>query len=373
MIETANSKQRVIFLDVYTTWCTPCKYMDKYIFTQENVGIKYNTSFINYKIDAEKGEGIEIAKRFNVQAYPTFLFLNSSGYLIHKVEGEREADEFVSVAEQAIMENRNENNLGTLEKNFKDGVRDTAFLKRYIMQLSRLKMDNSKVIDEYFKVIPYNELRQESTIFYLTENVSSTNTYTLPFLFDSYYTLQGDSREKLLNKLYNKFVSGSLFNDSRSIEIQGMLDFFQNTGQLNKGQQDRVNWYKLTFYQFTRNNASLINTGYELARENLAISKDSLKSEDERRYKAIMQPFWNGEQDSTKIEGFAEERAILVRTYTNEISSKLYQIAKAFSRLPDTEQTPLKDALIWAKRSFDLMPDIKPFRSLVEELEKRIK
>lgn len=373
LVKSAENQQKMIFVDVYTDWCGPCKYMDKYIFTLEKVGKKYNTAFINYKLDAEKGEGPEIAKRFNIQAYPTFLFLNSSGYLIYKVEGEREADKFISIAERALKENNNENNLGNLEKKFNDGVRDTAFLKGYITQLSELRMDNSKVIDEYFKLIPDTQLKQEGTIFYLAENISNTNTYTLPFLLNSYHALQGEAKERLLNILYQKFVSGHLFDDRRCLEIQGIFDFFDNAGHLNKDQLDRLNWYKMHYYEFTRNNAALIKTGYQLAPEIFAISKDSLKSEDERRYKAMMQPFWNGEKDSTKIESFEEEKAILVRSYTNEISNKLYQVAKSFARLPDTEQKPLKDALKWAKRSYELMPDIKPFAILVDELGKRIK
>ncbi len=373
LVKTAETKEKMIFIDVYTDWCGPCKYMDKYIFTQENVGRRYNTAFINYKLDAEKGEGPEISKRFNILAYPTFLFLNSSGYLIYKVEGERETNEFISISEQALKENKNESNLGNFEKKFNDGVRDTGFLKRYITQLSAFRMDNSKVIDEYFKLIPDTQLKQESTIFYIAENISNTNTYTVPFLLDSYRSLQGNAKEKLLNILYQKFVSGSLFNDRRCLEIQGMFDFFDNSGQLSKDQQDRLNWYKMHYYELTRNNRSLIKTGYQLAPEIFTISKDSLKSEDERRYKAIMQPFWNGEKDSTKIETFEEEKPLLVRTYTNEISNKLYRIAKSFARLPDTEQKSLRDALIWAKRSAELMPDIKPFGILVAELEKRIK
>lgn len=67
LIRTAENQERMIFVDVHTDWCGPCKYMEKYIFTQTEVEEKYNKSFINYKLDAEKGEGPEMAKRFNMK------------------------------------------------------------------------------------------------------------------------------------------------------------------------------------------------------------------------------------------------------------------------------------------------------------------
>ena len=38
-----------------------------------------NKSFINLKYDAEKGEGIKIAEKYNVRAYPTLLIIDSDG------------------------------------------------------------------------------------------------------------------------------------------------------------------------------------------------------------------------------------------------------------------------------------------------------
>ena len=76
ILDLAKTENKLIFVDVYTDWCGPCKEMDKEVFPLKAVGDKYNTSFINYKIDAEKGEGKLLRKRYNVQVYPNYLFVN---------------------------------------------------------------------------------------------------------------------------------------------------------------------------------------------------------------------------------------------------------------------------------------------------------
>ena len=83
----AKSTGRPVFIDVYTSWCMPCKKMAKETFTQKEVGDYFNANFVNYKIDAEKGEGITIARQYKVTAYPTCLFVLPNGKLVHSFLG----------------------------------------------------------------------------------------------------------------------------------------------------------------------------------------------------------------------------------------------------------------------------------------------
>jgi thioredoxin-related protein len=87
ILAKAKKENKLIFLDAYTTWCGPCKLMAKNIFTLKSVGDHYNANFVNAKIDMEKGEGIDIAKKYDVKVFPTYLFIDGNGELVHRTVG----------------------------------------------------------------------------------------------------------------------------------------------------------------------------------------------------------------------------------------------------------------------------------------------
>lgn len=98
----AKEENKLIFIDAYTTWCGPCKYMAKNVFTQKAVGDYYNEHFINLKVDMEKGEGPILARKYAVRGYPTFLFLKPDGTIAKKTMGVTSADNFIGLAKAAV-------------------------------------------------------------------------------------------------------------------------------------------------------------------------------------------------------------------------------------------------------------------------------
>lgn len=124
----ARSEGKMIFVDAYAVWCGPCKWMDANVFKDKAVGAFYNTHFINAKIDMEKGEGPELAEKFNVGAYPTYLFVNANEEVVHVALGSMAAPEFISVGEAAINP---EKQYGRLRHLYEEGNRDSDFLKRF--------------------------------------------------------------------------------------------------------------------------------------------------------------------------------------------------------------------------------------------------
>ena len=95
ILAKAKAQKKLVFIDVYASWCGPCKRMAAEVFTQKKVGDYFNATFVNAKFDAEVGEGRTIAARYGVNAYPTFLLLNGDGKLVGKMVGGSPADEFI--------------------------------------------------------------------------------------------------------------------------------------------------------------------------------------------------------------------------------------------------------------------------------------
>jgi thiol:disulfide interchange protein len=91
-LKEAAKKKKVIFVDAYTTWCGPCKMLNNSTFKDVKAGEFFNENFINIKIDMEKGEGPAFAMKYSVRAYPTLLFINAKGEVVHKSLGYKDAD-----------------------------------------------------------------------------------------------------------------------------------------------------------------------------------------------------------------------------------------------------------------------------------------
>lgn len=103
LLSKAAAGEKYLFVDVYTTWCGPCKYMAGRVFTQESVGNYFNRTFVNAKFDAEdKGEGSRIAKKYGVTAYPTFLVLDGAGNEVTRIVGGDEPAAFIKKVQTAV-------------------------------------------------------------------------------------------------------------------------------------------------------------------------------------------------------------------------------------------------------------------------------
>ena len=98
----ARMDGRLVFIDAYASWCGPCKAMNRDVFPDPQVGDFFNANFVNMKIDMEKGNGPDVARGYNVNAYPTLLFIDASGKVIHRVEGYRDVDGLLREARTAL-------------------------------------------------------------------------------------------------------------------------------------------------------------------------------------------------------------------------------------------------------------------------------
>lgn len=102
LLDQAKEERKLVFVDFYTDWCLPCRLMEKDVFMDRDLGNFFNENFINYKVDAEKGNGVNLAQIFNIKAYPTLLFLNDKGQVLERKEGAAYHSELRAMAESAI-------------------------------------------------------------------------------------------------------------------------------------------------------------------------------------------------------------------------------------------------------------------------------
>jgi S1-C subfamily serine protease/thiol-disulfide isomerase/thioredoxin len=151
VLKKAKTENKNVFVHATAEWCGPCNWMAKNVFTVAAVASHFNSSFVNYKFDMEKGEGPEFAKKFVVSAYPTLLFFNPAGELVHKVLGAQQVDQLIAQSEKAMNP---EKQVYTLKKKFEAGEKSEAFLKNYINSLLDANEDTKEASELYFNAIP---------------------------------------------------------------------------------------------------------------------------------------------------------------------------------------------------------------------------
>lgn len=141
------AEPKLILVDCYTSWCIPCIEMASMEFPKKIAGDYFNPKFVSVKFDMEKGEGKEIAKKYNVKAYPTFLLLNAKGQEINRVVGKSTADEFIEKVTTALDP---KNSLPGIKAAYeeKKGM-DTGM--PYALALYQNSQDPGPVLDELFE------------------------------------------------------------------------------------------------------------------------------------------------------------------------------------------------------------------------------
>jgi thioredoxin-related protein len=152
VLAKAKAENKYIFIDCYTTWCAPCKSMDEMVFPDKEVATYYNTYFINVKIQFDSTANDNgyvkgwyedrkfIDQRYKIAGYPSYLFFDPQGNLVHRFTGAMGAKKFVDNAKNVF--NPDTQYFTQLSKYYA-GKNDPAFL----LQLSKLAdLSNDQVI-----------------------------------------------------------------------------------------------------------------------------------------------------------------------------------------------------------------------------------
>lgn len=172
ILALAELEGKTIFLDAYTEWCRPCKVMDKDVFSRPDIGDFFNDHFLNVKMNMEEGEGVALAKKYQIIAYPTLLFLNYDGSVVHRFAGYKGIIGMFDLAKAALS---NESNIASFKEKYDDGERDPKFLLAYL-QSSYEAGDGQHlpIMEEYLATQEdWNTVENRNLIFQLLDSPNS--------------------------------------------------------------------------------------------------------------------------------------------------------------------------------------------------------
>jgi thioredoxin-related protein len=174
----AKKENKLIFLDFYTVWCAPCKKMAMEVFPLPEAGEFFNQHFINVKVDAEKGEGIDLAKTYRPSGYPTLVFTDAEGKQLYRTGGAENASDLIKSAKVALNP---QGNYERLKEQYVKNELSKEELYNYMIIVKAKGKDAevNGVFDRYFEL--FNQTSKQAFEM-IEEYVSSSDSKSFKYL-----------------------------------------------------------------------------------------------------------------------------------------------------------------------------------------------
>ncbi len=220
-LQKAKSGEKLVFVDFYTTWCGPCKRLDKTTWKDDKVKAWLKERTIPLKINAEVQT--DLAKKYRIQAYPTLLFIHPDGEIAHRVTGYRDADEFLKSCEDAVS---NRDFLAEYEESYRKALESDQLDAQTFMKYTDALIERGKykeALKEYVSVLDSSEkdIARVSMSFLTIRKIVSLSRLYEP------------ARMELLNRrnaLLENFEKG----DVSQTDLQRLFSFNRNLKETEK-------------------------------------------------------------------------------------------------------------------------------------------
>ena len=179
----AAAQGKLIFMDAYAVWCGPCKMMTNNVFPQKEVGDFFNANFINMKVDMEKGEGLDLRRKYGVSAYPTLLLIDAKGDVVQQLKGARNAESLIAWAKSAAVPNTAF--LDKLQLKYEEGDRSAGLMRDLIKAKAAYNENYDALFTEYLEGLTEEEKVDPENANFIFEQTNNINSPGLSF-FKSY-------------------------------------------------------------------------------------------------------------------------------------------------------------------------------------------
>jgi thioredoxin-related protein len=369
VLKKAKAENKMIFVDCFTTWCAPCKVMEKNVYPLESVGSFFNEHFISVKVQMDRtskddslvrlwySDAFSIQNEYNVDAFPTFLFLSPDGKPLHRAVGGYPEKEFLSLAKDALNPDKQSY---VFAQSYDPNKMDTAELRAAMLKFRRPNPEFSKKLAaNYFQKLSDEEivrmiLNGEVSPFYKSD-------VRIKKIVNNYI-----SRLKGMDLFTEKHIDLMVDFNMSSSKDKGFLIFYQNAAKIDsvkvkdefrysmatrfveniiydeevkpfidkvKEKKAEPNWTHLQNLVTKKYNRDYAFRVVTLGKKNLAAFK-----KDTMQYTRFITEY---------TEGFGKSN--LDYYALNKVAWEVF--------LYSNNETELTNALEWSKKSFTISPD----------------
>lgn len=130
--QKASEKKLPLFVDVYATWCGPCKMMDRDVYPNPEVEKYMNENFVSVRMDGEIEYGTKFASENGLQGYPSMFLFDPDGSHMSTIVGFLAAEELL-VKLKGIVDNNKV--IGQMNRDYEAGELENGKYPEYIATL----------------------------------------------------------------------------------------------------------------------------------------------------------------------------------------------------------------------------------------------
>jgi thiol-disulfide isomerase/thioredoxin len=226
-LRQAKATKKLVFVDCFTTWCAPCIYMTKEVFSQKEAGDFFNKHFINVMFDMEQEKGMEINRKYTVTNYPTYLILTPEGDEQYRLIGRDDLPRFIERISRGLDA---KNALPVLEKEYAAGNMARTRMIDYFLALDDAYQHQT--LQALFKEQAGKmSLEEKSALaFWPVFSNPRANPYTMEsvqFVFDHLEAFLRQAGDKSVNDYlsngYNALLTRCLTNKMPEEDVAGVV------------------------------------------------------------------------------------------------------------------------------------------------------
>jgi len=235
ILKKAKRENKIIFVDCYTTWCGPCKEMERTVYPLAKIGEYFADKFISVKVQmdtSKKDDGVVkswyadahyIQEKYKVDAFPTFLFFTADGKILYRSTGSIGPDDFLALAADVLNPNKD---YYKLLDHFKQGKKNLTEMS-YLARIGLLLGDSAtaqQVAEEYIAQLKNEALLTKENIQFLYDFTKSSKDkgFKLFYLYeDSINKIMGDdtySQQFVHSIIYKEIVLPAMEKADGSVD-----------------------------------------------------------------------------------------------------------------------------------------------------------
>lgn len=379
-ITKAKSEDKYIFIDVYTTWCGPCKKLDKETFQDSEVGDYVNSNFIPVKWDAESEEHESEAKSFSVRSFPTMLYLDSSGNLASRQTGFQGKNQLLEFAEN-LLDILEDKELMSLLSNI-DNLEHAERKELLLTLLDIEHPDKEGLFNEYYEQVTVLDSLVSDDRNILIDNFNRHSLHMFDQILSSTKAPDRNSFSPLKDAVKNEMAVKKVLWDAQNHAISTsdydlLLTTFDmesrwndisiqkvNTDVVNKQRQTKL----LHFYKKSGDTEKYASLADSLVTKYItAYSAQEFKEEDEKMYE-FNKKFASlmSKEEVTEQEVEEDESYEIKYSFSTKAADRLIDISKTYLKLLDPSDNRLQKTKVWSKMATELYPKPKSYINYAE-------